>query len=68
MIPLKEKKTEGKQHGKPTMLEVNELGVGDSFGELALINDRPRMATIICKEDCEFAILERDQYKEILGR
>ena len=28
---------------------------GNSFGELALINDEPRKATIKCKTDCTFA-------------
>ena len=28
--------------------EVVSIGTGDSFGELALINDEPRAATITC--------------------
>lgn len=47
--------------------EVAEKLTGDSFGELALIEDKPRTATIICKEVCHFAILDRMSYKEILG-
>ena len=49
------------------MREVAEKFTGDSFGELALIEDKPRTATIICKEECHFAVLDRDNYKEILG-
>ncbi len=48
--------------------EVAEKLTGDSFGELALIEDKPRTATIICKEECHFAILDRVNYKEILGK
>lgn len=48
--------------------EIAEKVTGESFGELALIEDKPRSATIICKEECHFAVLERDHYKEILGK
>ena len=49
------------------MTEVAELGAGMSFGELALLNDKPRNATIMCKENTEFAVLEKVHYKELLG-
>jgi CRP-like cAMP-binding protein len=35
------------------------LGAGDSFGELALINDEPRAATIQCLNECYFATLDK---------
>lgn len=47
--------------------EVNVLKVGSSFGELALINDAKRTATIVAKEDCIFAVMEKHNYKSILG-
>jgi CRP-like cAMP-binding protein len=45
---------------------VNELKSGDSFGELALINEAPRLATIVCEEMCEFGVLTKSDYRNIL--
>lgn len=39
-------------------LEVKVLPEGSAFGELALIDKKPRAATITCKENSHFAILE----------
>ena len=41
---------------------------GQSFGELALMNNKPRAATIICLETWYFATLDREGYKRILGK
>jgi CRP-like cAMP-binding protein len=38
---------------------VRELAVGDSFGEIALINNARRTASIICKEDTLLAVLSK---------
>ena len=35
------------------------LSAGDSFGELALINDEPRAATVTCLNECYFATLDK---------
>ena len=48
--------------------EVAVLQQGASFGELALLYDTPRTATIICKEDCDFALLKRDDFHDIIGK
>jgi CRP-like cAMP-binding protein len=42
------------------------LKEGLMFGELGLLLKKPRAATIICKEDTEFAILEAEDYSKIL--
>ena len=47
--------------------EVSEIKAGGSFGELALLYESPRTATIKCNEDCDFAVLQKAEYKEILG-
>ena len=46
--------------------EVKILKDGDSFGELALISKKTRSASIVCKEDCYFAVLEKKYFFEIL--
>jgi CRP-like cAMP-binding protein len=48
--------------------EVGGLGIGQSFGELALTKDMPRAARIVCAEACHFATLHKQDFKRILGR
>ena len=45
---------------------VGELGAGATFGDLALLNDDKRRATIVCKEDCEFLKVDKADFKRIL--
>ena len=45
---------------------VGELGAGSTFGDLALLNDDKRRATIVCKEDCEFLKVDKTDFKKIL--
>ena len=40
---------------------------GDSFGELALIANVPRAASIMCREECSFAVLAREDYQSVLA-
>lgn len=35
---------------------------GETFGELALLHDAPRAATVVCKNDCIFGILQREPF------
>ncbi|KAK5081332.1 hypothetical protein LTS08_004473 [Lithohypha guttulata] len=46
---------------------VKEYKRGDYFGELALLNDRPRAASVIAQSDCKVARLGRDGFKRLLG-
>ena len=43
-----------------------ELKDGDSFGELALIYDARRKATIQCLEETEFGYILKDDFQRIL--
>ena len=48
--------------------EVVSLKSGKSFGELALIKNKPRAATIKCSEDCHFAVMNKTDYERILSK
>lgn len=48
--------------------EVRILKIGDSFGELALISKKTRSASIVCKEESCFAVLEKKYFYEILRK
>lgn len=48
--------------------EVRMLGRGDSFGELGIIDDKPRAATVQCREPTHFAVLEKTDYARTLAR
>lgn len=42
------------------------MSTGDSFGELALLSRKPRMATIVCEEESEFFVLSKKDFDKIL--
>jgi cAMP-dependent protein kinase regulator len=48
-------------------VEVATYGSGDYFGELALIADKPRAASIIATSDCKLLSLERKTFTRVLG-
>ncbi|EAR92309.2 cyclic nucleotide-binding domain protein (macronuclear) [Tetrahymena thermophila SB210] len=43
------------------------LNQGCTFGELGLLDGKPRSAFILCAEDCEFGIMEKEDYQLLLG-
>jgi CRP-like cAMP-binding protein len=47
---------------------IKKLKFGDSFGELAFINDAPRSATITAAEFSEFAIIYRNDYERVIKK
>jgi CRP-like cAMP-binding protein len=49
------------------LTDVRTLNTGASFGELALIDNKPRAATIKCKSDSYFAVLEKKDFNVILS-
>jgi cAMP-dependent protein kinase regulator len=54
----------------PDSHEVQQLGkltAGGYFGELALMNDRPRAATVTACEGCKLVKLDRSSFHRLLG-
>jgi len=50
--------------GQPT--ELARLDAGDEFGEMALLNDVPRNATVTASTDCLFLTLTRRNFGELM--
>ncbi|KIX00892.1 uncharacterized protein Z518_09957 [Rhinocladiella mackenziei CBS 650.93] len=46
---------------------VKEYARGDFFGELALLDDKPRAASVVAKSSVKVAKLGRDGFKRLLG-
>lgn len=49
-------------------VELAKLGLGELFGEMALVFDEPRTATVKAIEDCNLIILTRDAFKKKIER
>lgn len=60
-------KEDDKEREKEVLINVRDLPTGSAFGELALLSNKPRAATIQCNEDCQFAVLDKLHFDEILS-
>jgi len=47
---------------------VTGLGPGEYFGEIALLRDQPRVATVRAKTDGSVWRLERQDFRDLVGR
>lgn len=50
--------------GKEVILAV--LGPGEFFGEMSLIDDQPRSATVVALDSCEFLMVRKDDFRRCL--
>jgi CRP-like cAMP-binding protein len=46
--------------------KINELGPGDSFGELALLDRAPRNATVVAETPMELAVIGQREFAGII--
>ncbi|MBN1378869.1 MAG: Crp/Fnr family transcriptional regulator [Gammaproteobacteria bacterium] len=53
------------EEGKEVVLCI--LGEGDHFGEMSLIDDEPRSASIITKTVCEFSVIRKQEFEQVLN-
>ena len=57
-----------RSHDSPSSVPVSQYMQGDYFGELALIHNKPRAASIECVSDVHLAVLSKDDYVRILSK
>lgn len=50
------------KHGTGGERAIREMGPGESFGEIALLDDRPRSATITAVEPTTCVLLDKSQF------
>lgn len=50
-----------------TTEKVKDYAKGNYFGELALIRNEPRAASVIAASDCKLLTLDRMSFKRLLG-
>lgn len=67
-INLPQPQTDPDQPVEFALTEVRVLPAGAAFGELALMSNKPRAATIIAKEDTYFACLDKEPFDKILSK
>jgi CRP/FNR family transcriptional regulator, cyclic AMP receptor protein len=48
--------------------DVRSMGPGDFFGEISLLEDRPRTATVTAKTPLRFFVLTRQNFRALLGK
>jgi CRP-like cAMP-binding protein len=55
-----------KDYGQPQARQLNILGPGDFFGEMAIFEDAPRSATVVTTEEAELLVLAPEKFKQTI--
>lgn len=55
------------RQGRPQDGAIATLDAGQCFGEMALLDDAPRMAQVRAAEDCELVVLFREDFLDLLN-
>jgi cAMP-dependent protein kinase regulator len=58
---------EASAYKKGVEMPVKNYSKGDYFGELALLNEAPRAASVVCVTDVKVATLGKDGFQRLLG-
>lgn len=53
-------------NGREVILTI--LKAGEFFGEMALLDDLPRSASVVAAEDCKLLVLRREQFTEHIAK
>jgi CRP-like cAMP-binding protein len=62
-------KTSGADNAEEAgQLKAGTAESGGSFGELALLQEKPRAASVFCETDCSFGVIDKEDYVRIIGR
>ncbi len=56
---------QGKE-GNPKPIVLGELSAGEIFGEMALIDNKPRSASIVTLTPCEIAFIPRESFNKLI--
>jgi CRP-like cAMP-binding protein len=54
------------RQGRPVDGAIAELGTGQCFGEMALLDNSPRMAQVRATEDCTLDVLFREDFLRLI--
>ena len=49
-------------------MPLAKLGPGELFGEMALVDDKPRMASAVAADDVSLVIISRETFQEKLSK
>lgn len=58
----------GRDEESGTVIDVARLGRGAHFGEMSLMTGDRRSATVVALDDCEFLVVDREPFREVIHR